>query len=323
MTSRRIQWIDAAKGVAILLVAWLHAVSPVMGEKGTPLFQLYNYIYWLVNPTFLLLAGLVSGKVLTANARGRLEILKKRSLQLLVPYCTWAVIYLGMKLVFKDHIRFDPAPLWTVALGNNPAGQLWFLYVFFLLTVLSLLIREKTMNIWLVCGLIISFLVPMIPISVCFPGIGLGYSLFQIGFYFGGLFLSRHRDKLFSSLPLALIAALLGLIQLILIMRNTDLWYFRLLGTAGVCYSLLYILSKLPGGWLVDGLSFLGQRSMDIYILHAPFLMVGRVIMLPLLGKLPWLYTFAMIVLSIAAALFTSRFILERIKPLRFLLLGK
>lgn len=321
MTTKRIAWLDMSRGLAILAVVLIHSMSPVM-DGHLFMSRIYRFLYWLVNPMFMLLAGLVSGKVVTATADQRLGILKKRATQFLIPYATWAVIYLAMRAVFKDYVRFESAPLWTIILGNNPDGQLWFLYVLFLLSALALLIREKTSILWCVLTLLVSFFAPLIPSHLRFPGIGLSYSLFQMGFYFLGLCLYRHRSSFFSHGFPALACAVLGLGQLILVLLGYEFWFLKLPAAFCVCYTLFYCCGRLPGGRIANGLSYLGQHSMEVYILHAPFLLVGRAILRPLLGSLPWLYALTMTACSSAAALLISHFILKKVKILRLLLLG-
>ena len=322
MTTKRIAWMDAAKGFAILGVAMLHAMSPVM-EGHLLMSRVYRVLYWLVNPTFFLLSGLVSGKVLTATSGERLGILKKRATQLMIPYATWAVIYFLLKEVFGRYMRYPQAPLWTVFLGNNPNGQFWFLYVFFLLSALALLLNGKTATPGCILALIVSFLAPLIPDWVRFPGIGLSYALFQMGFYFLGLRLSKVRFTCFSHGWLALICGVVGVGLIALFLLGIESWYTKLLYPLTVCYALFYGLSKLPEGWVIRSLSYLGQHSLDIYILHAPFLLMGRAVLRARLVDTPWIYAIAVTVLSTAGALLISRFILQRIKPLRLLLIGK
>ena len=99
-------------------------------------------------PLFFLLAGLVAPKLVGGHTSSRTELIKHRATRLMIPYFTWAVIYAPMKILMKEQVRFqNDYSLWTLLIGNNPDGQLWFLYVLFVLSVVSILfVNEKNLK---------------------------------------------------------------------------------------------------------------------------------------------------------------------------------
>lgn len=116
MRNERIEWIDIAKGIGIILM--------VLGHLGIP-HWLHNWIYSFHMPLFLFLSGLVF-KVDGCSFR---KLLKKRFLQLMVPYIGFSII------VFTGN-KFLPVTSWLtkdvcefLIFGNQSA--LWFLPVLF------------------------------------------------------------------------------------------------------------------------------------------------------------------------------------------------
>lgn len=104
-----------------------------------------------------------------------------------------------MKWLMRDAVRFqyEYSP-WTLLVGNNPDGQLWFLYVLFMLSVIAIwFINERNIRYWVVFGVVISFVAPIIPKTIAFPGISLSFSLYQVGFYMLGIWLASGCEALF------------------------------------------------------------------------------------------------------------------------------
>ena len=322
MTKKRIAWIDGVKGIGIVLVVLAHSMSPVISENAA-IELVYRLIYWMAIPLFMIPLGIVSGRLVTAQ-EGKMELLGKRAKRLMVPYCSWAVVYLFMKAVLKEYVRFEQAPLWTIIIGNNPAGQLWYAYVaFVLLTVAIFLVNPRNLPVWSVGAVIVSFLAPLIPARLSLPGIGLQYSLFQAGFFFIGLCLASRRDKAFCHGGAALICGILWCVYLAVRIFGIDPWYLKFPSAVCITYAIIFCTAKLPSGKVSDALSYLGQNSMNVYVLHAPILLVGRVLIKPILGEMPWIYSVVMTVGAMAISLLLSRYIIKRVKLLRFLLLGE
>lgn len=322
MTKKRLEWIDCAKGIGILLVVLAHTMSPVM--TGHIMMQrIYRTIYWMAMPLFIVLLGIVSGNLVRAD-KDKWGLFAKRAQRMMVPYCTWAVLYLIMKVFLKAYIRFEPAPLWTIIIGNNPAGQLWYLYVaFVLLTVSIFLVDQKKLYVWFIGSVIVSFIAPLIPYSLKLPGIGLQYSLFQAGFFFLGLVLVPYRERAFTHGWIALACGFVWSIYAVLMLCGIELWYLKCISAACISYLIIFAVGKLPSGRVFDCLCYLGKNSMNIYVLHAPVILVGRVVVKPVLGGQPWLYVLIMTLGAVTLSLLVTHVFLKKVKLLRFLLLGE
>lgn len=122
MKNERIEWIDIAKGIGIILM--------VIGHLGIPQY-LSNWIYSFHMPLFLFLSGLV----FNVGGCSFKKLLKKRLLQLLVPYIGFSII------VFTGNY-FLPVTSWLskdvcvfLIYGNQSA--LWFLPVLFVTQLIA------------------------------------------------------------------------------------------------------------------------------------------------------------------------------------------
>jgi fucose 4-O-acetylase-like acetyltransferase len=129
----RLPWLDVLKGVAIALVLFNHAVLwPTRASGGVAAF-LYGMPFGTVG-AFCAVAGYLAGR----RPVGAPSRLKRRALQLLVPWAVWAPVYAAGPLLWSVvggaglPMGFEPAP-WAAAvlLGG---GALWFLPVLFAVT---------------------------------------------------------------------------------------------------------------------------------------------------------------------------------------------
>lgn len=81
-TRQRLHWIDALKGFAIFCVVLGHCL-----QEYPATIHIHNqYIQAFIMPLFMMISGYLS-----ANIVG-IPPLKKRAIQLLIPFSTWAII---------------------------------------------------------------------------------------------------------------------------------------------------------------------------------------------------------------------------------------
>lgn len=163
---------------------------------------------------------------------------------------------------------------------------------------------------------------PLIPDSIRLPGIGLSFSLQQVGFYFLGLALIPYRDRVFNHTAGALIGGAVFALDIVLRFLCMELWILQALSSLGGCCLLLYCVRRSEALKPASCLAALGRRSMEVYILHAPLLVVGRMLLRPVLGTQPWVYALLLSACAVTAALLISRLIIHRSKVLSRLLLG-
>jgi uncharacterized membrane protein YcfT len=136
----RVDWVDYAKGICIVLVVLMHStlgVEKAMGETGT----LHIFIQWAQPfrmPDFFLISGLFLSRRITVPWR---EFLDKKVLHFLYFYFLWMTI----QFLFKGYGIWQEQG--TSGLTHEyllatiePFGTLWFIYllpVFFVVTKLT------------------------------------------------------------------------------------------------------------------------------------------------------------------------------------------
>ena len=127
VNQNRLDWVDAAKGLSIILVVMMHSAYGV-GEDLNNTGILHYIIGWATPfrmPEFFLISGLFLGQVI--NRPWRLYG-DRRIVHYLYFYALWAVL----QIVFKVGLGTgDVASVGSQILGAivEPYGVLWFIYM--------------------------------------------------------------------------------------------------------------------------------------------------------------------------------------------------
>lgn len=317
-TSKRLTYIDIAKGIGIVLVVVGHCIPDATSPTGisVPAYRwLHDVIYSFHMPLFFFLAGfMVSRQKMLARAQKPLDLVRKRILRLLVPYIFVGLCYAPFKMLLSRFANkpYDISTLWQMVIGINPDGELWFLYALFVITVIAALFAFRisllglmaaaALLIWNPWGIITNFLF----------------------FFLLGIYMRRE----YKDFVLHLTA--------VHILMTVLLFLLGLYGLLGMGWHACFLLTATSGTVLVLWLSLMLSRhpshasallehwgilSMDIYILSDIFKIPFRIV---LWNKLH-LYTPTFVICTIVAivlSVWVSEHIIRRNTCLKFLILG-
>ncbi|GLQ57395.1 acyltransferase family protein [Devosia nitrariae] len=146
MSGQRLDWVDTAKGLSILLVVMMHSAYGV-GEATGGTGILHWVIAWATPfrmPEFFLISGLFLANVIS---RDWSRYADRRVVHYLYFYALWAVIH----IVFKVGLGAgDPATAagylaWAVI---QPYGVLWFIYMLAVLSAAVKLVHDLRVPLW-------------------------------------------------------------------------------------------------------------------------------------------------------------------------------
>lgn len=147
-TRQRVEWVDAAKGLCIIMVVMMHStlgVELAAGREGF-MHQVVAFARPFRMPDFFLISGLFLGLVIDRPWRRYLD-------RKVVHFAYFYVLWLTIQFAFKAPGMATEAG-WGMALEAylrayvDPFGTLWFIYllpVFFVFTRLV-----KRLSLWLV-----------------------------------------------------------------------------------------------------------------------------------------------------------------------------
>jgi uncharacterized membrane protein YcfT len=129
---KRIEWVDRARGIGIVLVVLAHVqmglvlqglISPHSGMK-TLLYVVYTFHM----PLFFFLAGLFAPKSIDA---GQTRFWRNKAQYLVWPYLFWAVAESMLQSAFGSSYANAAGGMPTLSLLWAPPMQFWFLYALF------------------------------------------------------------------------------------------------------------------------------------------------------------------------------------------------
>lgn len=328
--SKRIGQTDIAKGIGIILVVLGHSF-PDSNQlaAGTLPYYIYQFIYSFHMPFFFFISGLVSaGLVKRMTREEKWMQIKKKAMRLLVPYFVIGAIFIPLRMIFAGFTRFsyDFSKLYTVFLGNNPCGQLWFLYVLFLFSVAAILFAtEKNIKYLLAGSLAVTVLSPLVQLN--YDGIKWFNALFMTVFYFLGLFLSQYHGKLYGFFKPKLLLLFLPAFALsfVLFMMADRYYLLKILtSVCGICVILCLseVIDRYSVPVIGKALTEVGAYSMDVYIFHSPMGVFWRILLLRLLGVSGGVYMAVYILWGVIGSYAVSRFIVRKVPLFSLLFLG-
>ena len=295
MNTKRLDWIDIAKGIGIILVVLGHTLVPQVRETGFAGF-LWIFIYNFHMPLFFFLSGYLFEKGLPHYTNKGKFILGKLQ-YLMLPYLifsTFAYLFIGFSLKIPllakvlenggyTAVDLKDAILQIVTYNNHIDKHLWFVFSLFIVFLVNILIPKIMKS------------KPMLIVLL-----GLYISKAYVHYY--GILDYVTSDLLFFSL--ARIAFSTGNKKSI----NT------------IVTAVIFVVTNAPQRLLKT----LGMYSYDIYLMHAPFLVSGLMGILLAYSPFPTVICcVSVLVLGLFIPIVVSKFIIRKIPFLTVLILGK
>lgn len=284
---QRLLGLDAARGLAILLVVIGHVVARDMPAANDWYARLKDTIYLFHMPLFMVLTGMTFALSLPRFAAWveAARFSMKRVERLLVPYVVFGTAIIAGKLVAARFVVVDNLPGDSALLDlmvrptQSGATFLWFVYVLaiYLLLVPALfqLVGRRPMPL-LLLGVALNFVGPWPRLFM------LDAAVAYLPFFAGGMVLWMYREAWQRIRPGPLwvatmfFAALLVMAQL----QVVPSW----LASAASVLPVLAWMQRLPSGPL-GLLAALGRASLAIYLMNTIAIGVTKALMLKLL---PW-----------------------------------
>lgn len=268
----RIQWPDAARGIAIILVVLHHAIqgsldADIADDRWSVVTE---FVRTMRMPLFFACAGLFAGKWIQTKSWG--ELLRTKVLLLMWVYLLWLVI----RSVWDSLVLGEGAAPWVSfgwrMLGGNEG---WFIYTLALMFIVAKAARAVPFPLQLVLAGLAAAVVMRFDIPArAYEGLAAYLLYFLIGVYGRG-FLMRAAERM-TFLRAAGVVTVWVIAYGVLYYLDGTQWpivdiVLRLLGlAAGVA-----IATQLQG---LRILRHFGQSTLPIYITHQMW--IGALVLL-------------------------------------------
>lgn len=336
---KRVDCLDVAKGIAIILVVFGHAISKDMASKSIVVSVIRTNIYWIHMPAFFAVAGILFGYNKKRYKENSVSAyIKKKSITYLIPYCTFslfsflvfsfiesvpALAFISEKTGYTTHSISQF--IFSVITYINPVDDhLWFVYVMFLVCCLSRLLIDVDSRLMIFVMLVLNSL-------MCFldtPEIVWKTIRYAMVFYIGVYW--QDKDILNNIRTNKFLVALAGFVMSVIINTyfrySVFLWYKCITYPIALIYGayiLLVLASILQNKKkIANVLKYMGNNSYPIYLMHQPFIVNGLAF---ILGRM---HLYDVLVVSISGTIGTvvplilNRFIVRKNPITKLLLLG-
>lgn len=286
----RLDWIDYAKGIGIILVVYDHVMSNLRFSDSRIDPTFYDYSYKLITsfhmPLFFFLSGLFIEKSL---AKGTKLFLVNKFNTIAYPYLVWSLIQGSLLVILSAYtvsvsqenaLTFKTLPI-HIALDPTPLVHLWFLYVLFAANLVFLLLKRLTGSIYVVFALAILIYLAS-PYAEGFETLRRFMSMFL--YFMSGIVCAKALKQdlttvtanLFQMNLGSLVIAAIGFVLFEFMILQSDLTqvgvpgkptaeFFMALGGIATVLLLSLYCSKRQ---IFRGVQYLGFLSLPIYLAH-------------------------------------------------------
>ena len=290
VTHRRLEWLDLARGLGVILVVLGHVLSGLTRAGQFPDGPLATWteyaLYTFHMPLFFFLTGL---NVPHSLQRGATSFLAAKGWTIAYPYVLWSLLQGGLILALGHDVNLPLSRADLAAIWYRPIGQFWFLYALMLCHLAVVIVPSRR----LLAGLSVLGVV-----AFCAGTMrsGVPQTLHDLPFYVAGLYAhGLTRRAIRSAAAGWSLVVLLWCGFVLAVALGGPASRFDALGFASLPACGLGIAATLLMCRLLDGhlrwLATVGGLSMTIYVLH---ILAGsgiRMVMLRLHAPHdPWLF---------------------------------
>jgi len=309
MKPSRLSWIDYARGIAIILVAYRHVYE---GAKESGI-AVQNYIfleyiniffYSFRMPLFFILSGVFITKSL--QKRGFKAYLETKARSILYPYFLWGFLQLSLQIVFTRYTNGHPTFLSYLNLFYQPreVAQFWYLYALFNVSILYA-VSKYFLKLTAIHNILIGVLLFYFSSIIYQENIKTGfvfdichyYIFFSVGDLISNFLLNKNNQRYFESgKTLLFMFAAFVVVQSYFLIENLShttskymfvefyqpfiFLFIAFIGCAFIV-NLTFILQKMN---ILNWLNILGRYSLYIYVSHVIAFAGVRIILSKLLG---------------------------------------
>src|ERR1700744_3358944 len=265
-TSDRVDWVDYAKGICIVMVVMMHSVLGVEAAAGQTGFMhaVVMFAKPFRMPDFFLISGLFLPLVIDRDWRTYLD---RKVVHFAYFYVLWVTIQFGFKAPgFAAEAGWAHAGYLYLESFIEPFGTLWFIYllpIFFVVTKATR--RMPALALWSIAALLET--AHIVTGWTAIDEFCARFVYFYSGYLFADyVFALSDRARANPLLALAALA-LWGIIDASLLVSGCREWPLisLILGLAGAC-AIITIATLLARAHWLALLRFCGEHSIVIYL---------------------------------------------------------
>ncbi|MBO6639620.1 MAG: acyltransferase family protein [Roseitalea sp.] len=265
---RRIEWVDQARGICIMLVVMMHStlgVGLALGGEGW-LHGAVAFAEPFRVPAFFVIAGLFAHRVMDWQWR---RFVDRRIVHYVYFYALWVTIQFVFKAPQIAHDDGLPAAIGAYLTAFvQPFGTLWFIYLLPLFFLLARLTRRVPAPAVLIVALV-AHLAPVETGWLVADEMADRFIFFASGHLLHRQIFAFASGVAANPLPALLLMAIWVPVQSVAQVQThlpgTGL-LFAALGTAAIIAAATIVTARMGRTPLATGLSWIGRHSIVIYL---------------------------------------------------------
>jgi fucose 4-O-acetylase-like acetyltransferase len=291
----RLQWVDVAKGIGIVLVVFGHVIDGVRnaGVRIDPLtFRLtWDTLYSFHIPLFFFLSGLFFPH--SWQQRGLGGVMLNKVDTLVYPYLLWSLLQGFTQVALSQHVNNPVTPAEVLSLLWHPRQEFWFLYALFFTYLIACLlyffVPARQRWLLLLGAAVLYFLRTNIPHVAA-----VWYPAWYLLYFLAGALLHRAAGLITArpaiSLPVAVlvfggaIATLHQLSGQLAGGQSNPVISAANIVAAGAGTAMTLALSAVLARYGCNFLAYLGRLSLQVYLLHTAAAGFTRIVLQKVLG---------------------------------------
>ncbi|WP_408071392.1 acyltransferase family protein [Butyrivibrio sp. JL13D10] len=281
---RRIRWVDAARGIGIILVTLIHSSTSAIRNYNFGVYLLYHFTVLVAVPIMTFLAGysfqLCRDKYIKMRTE---EFVKKKFRSLIMPYLSYALIIYTLFVLAGRMPKIGSLVaragysgigikdfLVGLLIGHNRYSiHLWFLYVLFVYEMIAFFVAKYIKKDFL---LIIIAAIMLVYSFFFYPDFSLAWGNGLAYFVFFTMGILKRKDY---RITIIYISTVLWIVLFLtrFFFLSPHLVIYNILGTVIPVFACISVagLSHLINDSVKGRLIYLGQNSMAIYLFQQPF----------------------------------------------------
>jgi uncharacterized membrane protein YcfT len=318
-TQSRIDWVDYAKGLCIILVVMMHTTLGVEKAAGE-LSWLHGFIDWAKPfrmPDFFLISGLFLAARIDKPWRTYAD-------SKILHFIYFYVLWMSIQMLTKAYGIYQDTGLASVATGYlmgfvQPFGTLWFIYMLAIFFAITKAIRSVPPLVVFVLAAALE-IAPIDTGWVIVDEFAARYVYFFAGYWLAqSIFAFANRVNALPTMAIFVGLVVWGLANHVFVVTGLAEWpgISLVLGFigAGAVVSAGVLLSKIPAA---AAIRYCGQNSIVIYLSFFIFMAAGRAVLLKFAPSLD-LGVVSLVVTALGIAGAILLFWTTRHTPLAFL----
>ncbi|GGC62915.1 acyltransferase family protein [Hoyosella rhizosphaerae] len=301
----RVEWVDIAKGLTIVLVVLLHVVDMLVRRDMTPeVWRTINgYLQPVRMPLFFVASGLFAQGMI---AMAWPTMLRSRVAHLFYLYMLWLVVFFAVHNVLPQEVSHGGYASWQNIVGGiyMPNSALWFIYGLAVFAVAAKLMSKLPLWVQFSAAIALSVFSQYYTI--------VHWSWNNLAEYFVYFLLGLHARSVIikvsnrNSVPWVL-AAIAAYAAVFAVLRGTSIdvpGMKIVLTTFGLLAGVL-VASALVRTWLGEMLNKVGRNTLPVYLMLDILIavLVFGLMKTPIVGGLVVVQFIAPVVLTVATVM--------------------